>query len=85
MGVRRAMSVESQLIAGLPSGPNPSVTLLEARDLASGASGRNAGHCRPDAARGFPLFAKLHGEEQAKHILESEREVFNRYSPYLVG
>lgn len=55
------------------------VVLLEARELASGASGRNAGHCRPDAGRGFGMFAKVHGEEQAKAILNSERTVFERY------
>lgn len=54
------------------------VVLLEARELASGASGRNAGHCRPDAGRGFGMFAKVHGDEQARKILDSERTVLER-------
>lgn len=59
--------------------PHHKVVLLEARELASGASGRNAGHCRPDAARGFTTFAKLHGGEQARKIIESEAEVLKLY------
>ncbi|EJT47860.1 hypothetical protein A1Q1_03237 [Trichosporon asahii var. asahii CBS 2479] len=59
------------------------VVLLEARELASGASGRNAGHCRPDAGRGFGMFANVHGEEQARAILNSERTVFERVDRFI--
>lgn len=55
------------------------IVVLEAREICSGASGRNAGHCRPDAARGFTGFSGVHGEEEAKHILSSESEVLRRY------
>jgi hypothetical protein len=57
----------------------PSVVVLEARELASGASGRNAGHCRPDPARGFTGFEKLHGAQQARAICESEAVALERY------
>lgn len=60
------------------SGEVGSIVLLEARSLASGASGRNAGHCRPDAGRGFPLYARLHGPAEAVKILQSEGEVLAR-------
>ncbi|KAH6648055.1 FAD dependent oxidoreductase [Truncatella angustata] len=34
--------------------PNPpSITILEAREACSGATGRNGGHCRPDLHAGF--------------------------------
>ncbi|WVQ86242.1 hypothetical protein IAT38_008410 [Cryptococcus sp. DSM 104549] len=58
----------------LLSAPNrPSkIVVLEARECTSGASGRNAGHCRPDAFRGFNPFAELHGKEESRLILESE-------------
>lgn len=58
--------------------PTSNIILLEARELASGASGRNAGHCRPDAARGFTGFAALHGERAARQILESEAVALER-------
>ncbi|KAJ5267612.1 hypothetical protein N7478_010420 [Penicillium angulare] len=51
------------------------VLILEAREAVSGASGRNAGHVRPDSFRGFPGYAAKHGSEQAKKILENERKV----------
>lgn len=50
--------------------------MLEAREACSGASGRNAGHCRPDAYRGFTAFSRKHGEQDAMEILESERTVY---------
>ncbi|WVR09612.1 hypothetical protein IAU60_006684 [Kwoniella sp. DSM 27419] len=55
--------------------PNPpaSVVVLEAREACSGASGRNAGHCRPDAFRGFTAYKSMHGVEQAGQIIRSER------------
>ncbi|KAK4685062.1 hypothetical protein P7C73_g5095, partial [Tremellales sp. Uapishka_1] len=47
--------------------PNPptSVVVLEARELCSAATGRNAGHCKPDQYRGFAKYKAEHGEEQA--------------------
>ncbi|ORY27107.1 FAD dependent oxidoreductase [Naematelia encephala] len=49
------------------------VVMLEAREACSGASGRNAGHCRPDAFRGYTNYAAFHGPEQASAILASEK------------
>ncbi|KAM0541586.1 hypothetical protein ACHAPJ_013188 [Fusarium lateritium] len=51
------------------------ILILEAREAVSGASGRNAGHIRPDAFRGFPAFSARHGPDQARKILESEKVV----------
>ncbi|BEI82191.1 hypothetical protein CcaverHIS002_0300590 [Cutaneotrichosporon cavernicola] len=66
------------------SAPVGSVVMLEARALASGASGRNAGHCRPDAGRGFPGYAKIHGEEEAVHILRSEAVALQRTGAFIL-
>ncbi|CAJ0546754.1 Ff.00g013810.m01.CDS01 [Fusarium sp. VM40] len=51
------------------------ILILEAREAVSGATGRNAGHIRPDAFHGFPRFSSIHGPEQARLILEHERVV----------
>ncbi|KAF7378109.1 FAD-dependent oxidoreductase [Mycena sanguinolenta] len=56
----------------LLSGPNPpsSVVIIEARELSSGASGRNEGHCRPDLFRGFNQTAPYFGEQAAKELVD---------------
>ncbi|ORY28201.1 FAD dependent oxidoreductase-domain-containing protein [Naematelia encephala] len=60
-----------------------SVVCLEARECTSGASGRNAGHCRPDTFRGFKEYADLHGEEQSAMILASESITWRRMDAFI--
>ncbi|WVR06122.1 hypothetical protein IAU60_003152 [Kwoniella sp. DSM 27419] len=45
--------------------PPKSILMLEAREMCSGATGRNAGHCKPDQWRGFTKYEQLFGAEQA--------------------
>ncbi|CAJ2511308.1 Uu.00g069330.m01.CDS01 [Anthostomella pinea] len=59
------------------------VVILEAREAASGASSRNAGHVRPDAFRGFAPYARLHGPEQALKILDNESAVFKAVDAFV--
>lgn len=59
------------------------IVILEAREAVSGASGRNAGHVRPDAFRGFAAYARIHGEEQARKIVENEKLVFERVDAFV--
>ncbi|CAH0057810.1 unnamed protein product [Clonostachys solani] len=59
------------------------ILILEAREAVSGATGRNAGHVRPDAFRGFPSFAARHGPVQAKKIIESERVVLQKVKDFV--
>lgn len=59
------------------------ILILEAREAVSGASGRNAGHVRPDAFRGFAAYAKIHGDEQARKIIENERLVFEKLDAFV--
>lgn len=63
--------------------PGDQVLILEAREAASGASGRNAGHVRPDAFRGFQVYRRVHGTEQALKIIANERDVFRRIDDFV--
>ncbi|KAL7421184.1 hypothetical protein Q5752_004069 [Cryptotrichosporon argae] len=75
-------AVTAYSLLSSPSRP-ASVVVLEARSICSGASGRNGGHCRPDAFCGFNAFAELHGSEQAKLILESEAITLARVAKFI--
>ncbi|KAJ5348728.1 hypothetical protein MYU51_006903 [Penicillium brevicompactum] len=68
----------------IENGTNPTdILILEAREAVSGASGRNAGHIRPDAFRGFPHYASLHGPEQAIKILQNEKRVLEQTRAFI--
>ncbi|RDW67337.1 NAD(P)/FAD-dependent oxidoreductase [Aspergillus mulundensis] len=56
--------------------PEKSVVMLEAREFCSGATGRNAGHCKPDQWRGFSEYEKKFGAEQALKILDNEQQTW---------
>lgn len=57
----------------LKDNPNPSfIVLLEARQICSGATGRNGGHVKPDTYSNIPKFAKLLGIEAASQLAEFE-------------
>lgn len=59
------------------------ILIFEAREAVSGASGRNAGHVRPDAFRGFGAYARVHGPDQAKKIIENEKLVLERVDEFV--
>ncbi|CAG9950586.1 unnamed protein product [Clonostachys rosea f. rosea IK726] len=57
----------------LKDNPNPpSIILLEARGICSGATGRNGGHVKPDTYSDIPKFAKLFGIDEAAQLAEFE-------------
>ncbi|KAI9634339.1 FAD dependent oxidoreductase [Dioszegia hungarica] len=78
---RKGASLAYQLInqGALPKGKK--VAVLEAKDVASGATGRNGGHVRPASFHSYPgLIRPLkdggagHTPEEAVRILEDEEE-----------
>ncbi|OWZ66298.1 hypothetical protein AYX14_02526 [Cryptococcus neoformans] len=71
------------LLSSSPEDSRPSLVILEARETCSGASGRNAGHCRPDAFRGFTAFSKIHGKDEAGGVLMSESITLDRVKDFV--
>ncbi|KAL4778835.1 FAD dependent oxidoreductase-domain-containing protein [Aspergillus varians] len=67
----------------LQTWPEKSVVVLEAREFCSGATGRNAGHCKPDQWRGFTEFEASFGTEQALKILENEQQTWSALVKYV--
>jgi len=54
--------------------PELDVTLVEARTLCSGATGRNGGHLKPYGHRLYADYEKEHGPEVAAQVVNSEVE-----------
>lgn len=50
----------------------PSIVLLEARGISSGATGRNGGHVKPDTYFGATKYTKLYGAEAAAELTAFE-------------
>ncbi|KAH7148212.1 FAD dependent oxidoreductase-domain-containing protein [Dactylonectria macrodidyma] len=50
----------------------PSIVILEARGLCSGASGRNGGHVKPDTYYNVPKYTKLYGSAAAAELAAFE-------------
>lgn len=52
----------------------PSIVMLEARKLTSGATGRNGGHVKPDTYMGVTKMASVYGMKQAAALQKYESE-----------
>ncbi|KAL1296941.1 hypothetical protein AAFC00_004547 [Neodothiora populina] len=67
----------------LATWPEKRIVVLEAREFCSGATGRNAGHCKPDQYRGFEAYEKAFGNEQALKILANEWQTWSDMVQYV--
>jgi glycine/D-amino acid oxidase-like deaminating enzyme len=67
----------------LETWPSKSVVVLEGREFCSGATGRNAGHCKPDQWRHFAKFEKSYGKEQAVKIMNNEAATWKALVTYV--
>ncbi|KAJ5123934.1 uncharacterized protein N7515_007759 [Penicillium bovifimosum] len=65
-------SAAYRLLAENPQEPAPRVVLVEARELCSGATGRNGGHLRPDIYAATARFTERYGVEAAAEIVRFE-------------
>ncbi|KAI0142508.1 FAD dependent oxidoreductase [Hypoxylon sp. NC0597] len=79
-GISGALTTYELIQGGVPPAD---IVIFEAREAASGASSRNAGHVRPDAFRGFQVYEQLHGRDQALKIIANERLVFERIKQFV--
>lgn len=66
------ISTAYHLVKGEASGEKLSVTILEARGVCSGATGRNGGHLRPDMYSPMPKLIDRAGIERALEVSEFE-------------
>jgi glycine/D-amino acid oxidase-like deaminating enzyme len=67
----------------LETWPTKSIVVLEAREFCSGATGRNAGHCKPDQWRHYDKFEKAFGHEQALKIMQNEAATWSSLVAYV--
>ncbi|KAL3474549.1 phosphoenolpyruvate phosphomutase-domain-containing protein [Aspergillus californicus] len=52
--------------------PYPTITVLEARQICSGATGRNGGHLRPDLYGNIPKYIERYGVEAGAEVADFE-------------
>ncbi|KAI1101174.1 FAD dependent oxidoreductase [Jackrogersella minutella] len=79
-GISGALTTYELIQGGVPA---EDIVIFEAREAASGASSRNAGHVRPDAFRGFQVYSQIHGADQALKIIANEKLVFERVRDFV--
>ncbi|KAL5342886.1 FAD dependent oxidoreductase [Aspergillus crustosus] len=69
-GISLAYHILKQLPTSAQS--HPAITILEARQVCSGATGRNGGHLRPDVYGNIPRYIKRHGLEAGAEVANFE-------------
>ncbi|KAL4936037.1 hypothetical protein BDV06DRAFT_216980 [Aspergillus oleicola] len=73
-GISLAYHLLKQLESSHPDQPrpHPTITILEARQVCSGATGRNGGHLRPDLYGNIPKYIERYGLEAGAEVANFE-------------
>ena len=66
-----------------PGRQRPYITILEAREICSGATGRNGGHLRPDIYGTIPTHVERHGVEAAAELASFEQSHIKAFKDLL--
>ncbi|GKU09364.1 unnamed protein product, partial [Fusarium langsethiae] len=67
-----------------PESKDKSIVVLEARELCSGATGRNGGHLKPDVYNLCSGMAEKHGVDAAAEIAEFELANLEAVKDYII-
>lgn len=65
--------------------PELSILMLEARKAASGASGRNGGHCRPGTWKNIKKWVEKYGEDEGLKLSRMEQDSVNDLREYVLS
>ncbi|KAH7024176.1 FAD dependent oxidoreductase [Ilyonectria destructans] len=76
--------IAHELLSRCPHLADKKVVMLEARSVASGATGRNGGHIKPDCYKHFATFEERYGSEMAKILCRYEIESMNELAQFII-
>ncbi|KAH7240373.1 FAD dependent oxidoreductase [Fusarium redolens] len=78
-----AASILTHALATTSAEDRPSILVLEARQLCSGATGRNGGHLKPDSYNAIAAYASEYGIEAAAEVASFESANVKAVTEYI--
>ncbi|KAJ4094924.1 hypothetical protein NW761_005383 [Fusarium oxysporum] len=78
-----AAAILTHILATTPAADRPSILVLEARQLCSGATGRNGGHLKPDSYNAISGYASEYGIEAAAEVASFEAANVKAVTEYI--
>ncbi|KAF5986397.1 oxidoreductase [Fusarium bulbicola] len=78
-----AAAILTHILATASSENRPSILVLEARQLCSGATGRNGGHLKPDSYNAISAYASEYGIEAAAEVASFEAANVKAVTDYI--
>ncbi|KAH7137384.1 FAD dependent oxidoreductase [Dactylonectria estremocensis] len=76
-------AIVTHILATASSPTKPLILVLEARELCSGATGRNGGHLKPDSYNAISAYASEYGIEAAAEVANFESENVKAVTEYI--